>query len=988
MSTFAVDVNSSSGDIVSALNYALANLSDNTNLLEANVLVANITTGEISTTSTNSSGYTNNTIVSYLYQYMAVKYANTSTGSSGFTSNSRLANYYGLRNSANTTISNNPVDYVWFQAAGGFGTTKSLWYQTTGGRQIDFFVGNAAPANSYITVPDMPLSTSTPLNLDTITSAQNNQIVNVNAYYQANTTPATPAGGTYNFTTFTLTAPAGWSDTIPGFVANTTIYISQAAFVGNTNATAAPPATAWTVPAVYSSQFQGNTGATGPRGFLPMGFVITASDPTLFSNANLTTAFSSSRSNPSPPIGLGFAPIANDTAQFAYSDLFTGNTVTVVKQYDGSGWTTVVGNVISGGLFVPGSINANTLNANQVFALTIASTNANVGNVSSTGFWLQSSTGDARLAGNTSIGNNLTVGANAQIGGNLVIGNNASIGDNLTVANLITASALNVNTVNTSQLVLSSATQTVYLSDINPYPTINFVNGSNTNPTSSDFLWPSFTRGFAIGGGATIDATTDGSPDGSKILVNYTAYIHSATNPEYNLIELWKSGASNFYRSVFRSVRSVRGTDFTANVEFFNIVGDNGAYFYGNISNITQLNISTSSNFYDCHNISFSAPYFGYAFGTSGSVVAQREDLGGTTFVGNLAGLAASSGSTITGTPYPLFDIYGSSNLYYVSGPNSWQPTLLVGSGGTILFLTGAVTTYGAGAFVRESSGTFAELRDISADISPTARTLANVGTVKYVTVGTGGTILYNSRTYNSTGGTASSTGWSQSSSPTIADLNAVAANFTSNISANTWVAVGERGTILKSNNYNGPWTVANTVPTSQNLNGVDYINGYWVAVGDAGTILTSTDTDTWYGPVANPADGSISTVGARNLYGVAGSEITGQFMAAGEEIILTSNTAAPNIGGWNSNLYLGGTSVRSQLTRLQFFGSWGNIANVSLPPASQRVTNGTVVSGTYTDIDYDSGQTLTYYLVLGNMAGNVVITTNQPNMTLTEIKR
>jgi carbonic anhydrase/acetyltransferase-like protein (isoleucine patch superfamily) len=107
-------------------------------------------------------------------------------------------------------------------------------------------------------------------------------------------------------------------------------------------------------------------------------------------------------------------------------------------------WTTVVGNVVSGGLIVPGTITANTIAANQIFVVDLASTNATVGNAASPGYWLQTSSGNARFAGNTSIGNNLTVGANAVIGGNLTVGANASIasnltiGDNLTVANLIT----------------------------------------------------------------------------------------------------------------------------------------------------------------------------------------------------------------------------------------------------------------------------------------------------------------------------------------------------------------------------------------------------------------------------------------------------------------------------------------------------------------------------------------------------------------------
>ena len=436
MSTFALDVNSNPADIITGLNYAISNLGQGGTGTSTNVLTSNVTTGEITTTITNTAGYSTTTVVSYLYQYMDVKYANTATGSSGFTSNCRQAQYFGLRNTANANpISSNPAEYIWYQVTGGFGLTKNLWYQTIGGRQIAFFAGNAAPLPNYIPVPDMPTANSAPINLDSITSVQNNQIINVSAYYQANATPATPSGGTYNFSTFTLTPPSGWSSTIPPFVANTTIYISQAAFVGNSVSTVGP-STLWTTPVAYIEQFQGNTGAQGQRGFVPMGYVICSTDPATFSNpTDYSNAFAAARTNASPPIGLGFSPITNDTAQFFYANLFTGTNTTTVRQFNGNIWINVDAQVISGGLFVPGTITANTLNANQVYAVTVASTNATVGDFGSPGYWLQANTGNARFGGNINVGNSLKVGVDAQIGANLNIGTNAVIGNNLTVAN-------------------------------------------------------------------------------------------------------------------------------------------------------------------------------------------------------------------------------------------------------------------------------------------------------------------------------------------------------------------------------------------------------------------------------------------------------------------------------------------------------------------------------------------------------------------------
>jgi hypothetical protein len=993
MSTFALDVNSNAGDIITGLNYALANLGTINGT--GNVLTANTTTGEITTTSSNSSGYTTTSIVSYLYQYMGVKYANSSTGGSGFTSNSRLANYYGLRNTSNVTISSNPVDYVWFQVTGGFGTTKALYYQTIGGRQIAFFAGNSAPSSSFIPVPDMPNANSTPINLDTITSAQNNQIVNVNAYYQANITPATPSGGTYNFQTFTLTAPAGWSANIPGFVSNTSIYISQAAFTGNSNSTAAPPATGWTTPAVYSSQFQGNTGATGARGFVPMGFVITASDPTIYSNAALTTAYSSSRTSSSPPIGLGFAPIQYDTAQFAYTSLFTGNTTTIVKQYDGSGWTSVVGNVISGGLFVPGSINANTLNANQIYALTIASTNANVGNVASAGFWLDNVSGDARFAGNTNIGANLIIGANAQIGANLTVGSNltvgqsATIGANLTVLGLVTSGVLQSNTVSTTNMLQNAATNTITVQDTTTYPTIQYTNGANNNPSSSDFLWPDFTRGFATGGGAPITTVTNGSATGSKIVINYSAYIYSDRNTAYNCVELYKSGASSFYKTTFLGSGSVveNQTTYPPFIDDFLLVGTNGSQFYGNLGNIvSQIAPTTTQDLYDgftYYGQNFGGPTW-TAYGNNGQYNVKTTS---STFSGNIGYFYSSNppyGSPNYGLP--LFNIYGVCERPIQGRSNNIN--LLVGASGRIATQIGYSSFFNYGGFVNETSNTFNDLNYVdSSNI-----TNLNTGTnVYYVAVGAAGTILYNTKTYDSTGNIASSNGWTQATSNTTATLNSVASNYNRSLSGNTaiitngnaYVAVGNQGTIVYCNNAvgNGPWLQANSVPITNNLQGVRYANGVWVAVGDAGTIITSTDGSNWTGPYANPA-----ATNNRNLYTVVPGYYNGRWVAGGQEIIISSDTTNP--GGTWSNQYFAASSVNQTLTRLQYFGSGANVANVSLPPSNRQVTNQQVLGGTFTDYNYTAGQTITYYLVLGNMAGNAVITTNSPSITVTEYKR
>lgn len=211
---------------------------------------------------------------------------------------------------------------------------------------------------------------------------------------------------------------------------------------------------------------QGAAGSAGSRGFVPLAYILTPSTPAVASNATLSSWFAASRDAITPPIGTGYTPINGDTAQFFWS---AGN-VSAFKTYDGTGWANVTGQVIDGNVLVSGTVTANKLAANDIYALTIQSTNANVGNVSSNGFWLQANTGNARFAGNTSIGNNLTVGNtatigsnlivgtnltvgnSATIGSNLIVGNNANIGANLFVSGLITTGNLNNNTVNTTTI--------------------------------------------------------------------------------------------------------------------------------------------------------------------------------------------------------------------------------------------------------------------------------------------------------------------------------------------------------------------------------------------------------------------------------------------------------------------------------------------------------------------------------------------------------
>jgi len=203
MSNFALDTSSSQGDIISSLNYALANL--NNNQITANVIidiVGNaITAANVVTTSPTGqvSSKTQGT-VSYLYNYINVMYANNPTGSIGFSSNCTNKQYFGTHSSSTTAISMNPADYNWTQVAGGFGTTKGLYYTPVGGGGVFFDVATVAPSVRYVPVPD---NTAIPLqNLanSVVTTTTINPGAVTNVAIAANTIVAT------NIQTGTITA--------------------------------------------------------------------------------------------------------------------------------------------------------------------------------------------------------------------------------------------------------------------------------------------------------------------------------------------------------------------------------------------------------------------------------------------------------------------------------------------------------------------------------------------------------------------------------------------------------------------------------------------------------------------------------------------------------------------------------------------------------------------------------------------------------------
>lgn len=145
---FLLDGNPTQSEISDAVNYLLSNFDSSVS--------SDPNTGQIT-------GPTGN-VLGYLYKYMAVKYSDSFDGTVNFSNSPTGRSYYGIRNNNDAAESSNPTDYVWYQVTGGFGSTKFLWYISTGGRQIQFAVETTAPDAGWLIDP------GSSIDLDVVTS--------------------------------------------------------------------------------------------------------------------------------------------------------------------------------------------------------------------------------------------------------------------------------------------------------------------------------------------------------------------------------------------------------------------------------------------------------------------------------------------------------------------------------------------------------------------------------------------------------------------------------------------------------------------------------------------------------------------------------------------------------------------------------------------------------------------------------------------------
>jgi len=144
---FSLSPDDSKENVVDAVNYLLSNFKGS--------VAANNTNGQVTGPA--------NQIISYLYKYLAVKYADSFDGQTNFSNSPTNRLYYGLRNTDSSVESTNYQDYVWYQVTGGFGTTKFFYYSVTGGRSIVIQIATTSPSANYVqeSGPSIDLDIST-----------------------------------------------------------------------------------------------------------------------------------------------------------------------------------------------------------------------------------------------------------------------------------------------------------------------------------------------------------------------------------------------------------------------------------------------------------------------------------------------------------------------------------------------------------------------------------------------------------------------------------------------------------------------------------------------------------------------------------------------------------------------------------------------------------------------------------------------------------
>jgi acetyltransferase-like isoleucine patch superfamily enzyme len=502
MTTFAI---TSSDQVIGSVNYLLSNLGQSGNVgnitIPTGTLIGNTTTGVV--TPYNAGG----NVYGYLYQWVNLRYANNATGSSGFSTVPTNSQYFGVFNSISQAASSNPTDYQWQQVAGGFGTTKTIYYSALGGRQVLFAAASSPPSSNYVVS-----AANVAIDLDVVTTAAGTpgERGPIPMGYVITTADPTSASslvltGWFSSSRQNLTPPIGTGLTP---VAGDTAYFTYP--TTGVSETYTFNGSAWN-----TAVGQIVSGATIVANSAP-GNIVTAN--TLPANAVVYQSLTSDQIASETIIArtIQTNTITGDKLSFntITGDRIAANTIVATNIQTGTITATqIAGNTITANQIAANTITATQISTSYLYTGNIVSTGATLGSNTSTGYWLRYSDGAARFGGNVSIGNSAAIGSNVTIGGNLVVGANAFIGSNLTVAGLVTAGALNSNTVITTTLIPASiSTGAGITSTANAIVSNNQAAGTWTPMTADANIVPTVpNQAVYVSGGGDLNASFTGT---------------------------------------------------------------------------------------------------------------------------------------------------------------------------------------------------------------------------------------------------------------------------------------------------------------------------------------------------------------------------------------------------------------------------------------------------------------------------------------------
>ena len=678
------------------------------------------------------------------------------------------------------------------------------------------------------------------------------------------------------------------------------------------------------------------------------------------------------------------------------TDTLNGNTI-IAGTLNGNTITanTINGNTIIGNTIIGNAIIANTMDANRITALTItaqeiAANAITAGKIDANAVTAGTIAANSVIAGDIAAGAIIagTIGANAVTAGTIAAG-------------AVTAGTVAANVITTGELVIGAVTQARSTTAPVVFEQVPFYNFPSSPKT-----WPDNTRALYPAGGASIIPTTDpeGSAnieytEGSRITIGVTTQLYAATNPEYNCIEVWKSGASTQFDRGFNVLThgyyidsaSPPPSGYTQYIHAYGYGGEDlysqdGGATWGTWPSTTSATDQTfTGGIASVSGAGATQFYYQEQYGppqdnplaTAPDIVTQGRRTGTTTSARLI--LDENPNFNTGGNLYSYTNACFAPNTggsgQYIS-PNPSYDSFQTATSGSIIFKHRYIPGATNNTRNRETTGSLQSLFGIFAN------DLDAGSQYTICACGGAGTIVRSIRdalTYNS----ASPPAWVSkpitltTGVAVLSDLYDVAGDGSAQGSG-TWVAVGQYGMIQVSTDDGDTWDQVLS-PVATDLEGVKYGNGKWVVCGKAGTILVNS------GDPTDSADWTQiqSTLTDQDLFRVDHSPYWDTFNIAGTAIILNSSDGTISF----SSVFTAGPVETYELTRLTFFGSHPLVNDVSLPASQEQLTNGQVFSTTIVDTQYVQGQETTYFLVVGNMNGQQ-ISVGQSFLLVQELKR